>query len=145
MLENLSGGDTAPPPDLIGASFTDGIGIRPIVHARDFGFALCGLGATQAQTFTRILLPLMRPVLAVIFFITFMGIYGEYILASFILQDLGQKTLPVGLQLFVQSDYAAKWGNLGAAAVLGALPVIAVFFPLQKQLIAGLTGGAVKG
>lgn len=102
-------------------------------------------GASQAQTFVRILIPLMRPVLAVIFFVTFMAIYGEYILASFILQDLHQKTLPVGLQLFVQSEYAAKWGNLGASAVLGALPVVLVFFPLQKQLISGLTGGAVKG
>jgi len=44
VLENLTGGDTAPPPGLIGASFSDGSGIRKIVHAKDFGNALCGTG-----------------------------------------------------------------------------------------------------
>jgi len=48
-LENLSGGDTTAPNDLIGASFTDGIGIRTIVHARDFGFPLCGIGEPELQ------------------------------------------------------------------------------------------------
>lgn len=50
VLENLSGGDTTPPPSLVGTSFTDGIGVRPIVHARDYGFALCGVGVSQAQS-----------------------------------------------------------------------------------------------
>jgi subtilisin family serine protease len=47
-LENLSGGNTTPPVDLIGASFTDGIGVRQIVHARDFGNALCGTGDAES-------------------------------------------------------------------------------------------------
>ena len=47
-LENLSGGDTAPPNNLIGASFTEGIGVRKIVHARDFGNALCGEGESES-------------------------------------------------------------------------------------------------
>ncbi len=50
ILENLSGGDTTLPPALVGASFTDGIGIRPIVHARDHGYPLCGTGTSQAET-----------------------------------------------------------------------------------------------
>jgi len=49
VLENLSGGDTAAPDDLIGASFTEGIGIRKIVHAKDFGNALCGTGPPTSQ------------------------------------------------------------------------------------------------
>ncbi|MBT8070935.1 MAG: S8 family serine peptidase [Gammaproteobacteria bacterium] len=48
-LENLTGGDTTPPNDLVGASFTDGIGIRQIVHAKDFGNALCGTGDAESQ------------------------------------------------------------------------------------------------
>ncbi|HEY5775926.1 MAG TPA: S8 family serine peptidase, partial [Xanthomonadales bacterium] len=47
-VENLSGGDTAPPASLIGASFTDGIGIRKIVHAKDYGYPLCGVGEAQS-------------------------------------------------------------------------------------------------
>jgi len=48
-LQNLSGGDTTAPNDLIGASFTEGIGIRKIVHARDFDFPLCGEGEPELQ------------------------------------------------------------------------------------------------
>jgi len=47
-LENLSGGDSTPPDDLIGASFTDGIDISKIVHAKDFGNALCGTGESES-------------------------------------------------------------------------------------------------
>jgi len=50
LLESLSGGDTTPPPALVGTSFTGGIGIRQIVHASDYGFPLCGDGVSQAQT-----------------------------------------------------------------------------------------------
>ncbi len=48
LAENLSGGDTTPPDDLVGASFTAGVGIRQIVHAKDFGNALCGTGPTES-------------------------------------------------------------------------------------------------
>jgi subtilisin family serine protease len=48
VVENLSGGDTTPPGALLGASYTDGIGIRKIVHARDYGYALCGTGEPQS-------------------------------------------------------------------------------------------------
>jgi len=47
-VQNLSGGDTTPPSFLIGASFTDGIGVRQIVHAKDFGNALCGTGEPES-------------------------------------------------------------------------------------------------
>jgi len=47
VLENLSGGDLTPPPSLVGTSFTDGIGITRIVHAIDYGNALCGTGASE--------------------------------------------------------------------------------------------------
>lgn len=50
ILENLSGGDTTPPPDLVGTSFTDGLGITDIVHAADYGFPLCGTGTSEAQS-----------------------------------------------------------------------------------------------
>lgn len=50
VVEDLSGGNTSPPQDLIGASFTDGIGPREIVHAADFGFPLCGVGSAESQT-----------------------------------------------------------------------------------------------
>ena len=102
-------------------------------------------GAGPFAIFTRIVLPLSRPVLAVIFMLSFIGLYSEYILAAFLLTDTAQYTLAVGLQLFVESEYAAKWGALAAAAVIGSLPIVVVFLFAQKHIISGLTQGAVKG
>jgi ABC-type maltose transport system permease subunit len=102
-------------------------------------------GASPFAIFTRIVLPLSRPVLAVIFMLSFIGLYSEYILAAFLLTDTAQYTLAVGLQLFVESEYAAKRGALAASAVIGSLPIVAVFLFAQKHIISGLTQGAVKG
>jgi arabinogalactan oligomer/maltooligosaccharide transport system permease protein len=102
-------------------------------------------GASNWQVFTRVILPLARPVLAVIFLLTFISLYGEYILAAVILRDADQYTMAVGLQLFVQSEYTAKWGQLAAAAVIGAFPITLVWLFMQDQIVSGLTQGAVKG
>ena len=102
-------------------------------------------GASHWQVFTRVILPLARPVLAVIFLLTFISLYGEYILAAVILRDADQYTMAVGLQLFVQSEYTAKWGQLAAAAVIGAFPITLVWLFMQDQIVSGLTQGAVKG
>jgi ABC-type maltose transport system permease subunit len=89
--------------------------------------------------------PLSRPVLAVIFIITFINIYSEYILARTLLRSTQEFTMAVGLQLFVESNYSAKWGNLAAAAIIGAAPIVLTFLVAQKQIIGGLTQGSVKG
>lgn len=102
-------------------------------------------GASPFQIFWSIILPLARPVLAVVFVITFINIYSEFLLASTLLRSTENFTLPLGLRLFVQSDYAAKWGNLSAAALLGAIPIVATFLIAQKQIIGGLIQGSVKG
>jgi arabinogalactan oligomer / maltooligosaccharide transport system permease protein len=101
-------------------------------------------GASSAQIFWRIVFPLSRPVLAVIFIITFIFIYSEYILARTLLRSAENFTLAVGLQLFVQDGYSAKWGAMAAAAIIGALPIVLTFIVAQRQVIGGLTQGAVK-
>ena len=75
----------------------------------------------------------------------FINIYSEFILARTLIRASEQFTLAVGLQLFVESEYAAKWGNLAAAAIIGAAPIVLTFLVAQKQIIGGLTSGAVKG
>lgn len=102
-------------------------------------------GATSWDLFWRIIFPLARPVLAVIFILTFIGIYSEFLLAATLLRSTEQFTLPLGLRLFVQSDYNARWGALSAAALIGAAPIVVTFLIVQKQIISGLTQGAVKG
>jgi len=102
-------------------------------------------GATQWDVFARIILPLSRPVLAVIFVITFVFIYNEYILASLLLSDRNQTTFAVGLQLFSLGEYSARWGQMAAAGVLGGFPILAVMLAAQKHIVGGLTAGSVKG
>ena len=101
-------------------------------------------GAGPAAIFFRIILPLARPMLAVIFIITFVAIFNEYLLASTLLQSSSNLTLPIGLQAFVNEGYNAKWGILAAAALVGSLPIVTVFLVAQKQILGGLTAGGVK-
>lgn len=102
-------------------------------------------GATPSMIFWRVILPLSRPVLAVIFVISFVNLYGELLLAQTLLRSAENFTLPIGLQQFSLSDYSAKWGQLSAAAILGSLPIILTFLVAQKQILGGLTQGSVKG
>lgn len=102
-------------------------------------------GAGRFTIFWRIIMPLARPMLAVIFMISFIAIFNEFILASFLLQGDDQLTLPVGLQAFLQEGYNAKWGLLAAVSLISAAPIVIVFIVAQKHIIGGLTSGGVKG
>jgi len=102
-------------------------------------------GATQFGAFWHVILPLARPILAVVAMLVFIAIYSEFILASVLLTGLETLTLPVGLQRFIDEQYAARWGIFSAAAIVGAIPVVAVFMYVQRYLVSGLTTGGVKG
>jgi arabinogalactan oligomer / maltooligosaccharide transport system permease protein len=101
-------------------------------------------GATSWQVFTRVVLPLARPALAVTALFAFLSAWNEYILAATFLGDERTFTLPVALQRYV-GEYHTEWGHFAAGALVVSLPVMLVFFALQKQLVAGLTAGGVKG
>jgi len=102
-------------------------------------------GATPFQAFVRIILPLARPILAVVYILSFIGIYSEFILASILLTGTKAYTFPVGLRLFIHGQYGTRWGVFAAASILGAIPIMVVFLSLQRYLVSGLTRGAVKG
>jgi arabinogalactan oligomer/maltooligosaccharide transport system permease protein len=102
-------------------------------------------GASHMTIFWRIILPLARPALAVIFIISFITLFGEFLLARTLLSSTENFTYAVGLQLFTTSDFTARWGLLSAAAVVGAAPIVLTFLVAQRAIISGLTGGSVKG
>ena len=102
-------------------------------------------GATPAQIFWGVVLPLAAPVLAVVGLLSFIGTLNEFILASALLQTDDKFTLPVGMQFFVTQKYAEEWGTFAAGVLLAAVPVVVLFMALQRFIIQGLTGGAVKG
>ncbi len=101
-------------------------------------------GASVGQVFLKVVLPLSRPALAVTALFSFMTAWNEFILAATLLNDPTLFTLPVALQRYV-GEYKVEWGKFAAGALLVSAPVMALFFALQKHLVAGLTSGGVKG
>lgn len=102
-------------------------------------------GATHWQIFTQLLLPLMRPILVVIAILTFIGTYGDFILARILLKSTDQYPLMVGLFIFTSGQFSQNWGPFAAGALMGALPIMIIYLVLQDQIVGGLTQGAVKG
>lgn len=102
-------------------------------------------GASSWYTFTRVIFPLVRPILAVIFILTFISTYADYLLARVMLTDKMQYTVAVGLSLFIGDQYAQRWNLFAAGALMAALPTLVLFYLIQDQLQSGLTVGAVKG
>jgi arabinogalactan oligomer/maltooligosaccharide transport system permease protein len=102
-------------------------------------------GATPGQVFWGIILPLATPVLAVVGLLSYIFSINEFIIASRLLQTTDKWTLPVGLYGFISDKYASQWGPFCAGVVLAAIPVVVLFFFLQRYITEGLTRGAVKG
>jgi arabinogalactan oligomer/maltooligosaccharide transport system permease protein len=102
-------------------------------------------GAGVGTIFLKIILPLARPALSVIFVISFITLFGEFLLARTLLSTTSNFTFAVGLQLFASAEYGQKWGLLSAAVVVASLPIVLTFLVAQRAIVSGLTGGAVKG
>jgi arabinogalactan oligomer/maltooligosaccharide transport system permease protein len=102
-------------------------------------------GATHTQVFYGIILRLVSPVLAVQMLLTYIGITSDYVLASVVLSKPESLTLAVGLQQFISDPFSKDWSMFTAGAVLAAVPVVTLFMFLQRYIVSGLLGGAVKG
>jgi arabinogalactan oligomer / maltooligosaccharide transport system permease protein len=102
-------------------------------------------GATDWQIFWQLIFPLVRPILAVVGLLAFIGTFNEFVLARLILTDKENWTLMVGLFNFVNSDFNRDWGKFAAGAIVSAVPVVALYLALQDQIVGGLTAGSVKG
>lgn len=102
-------------------------------------------GATHWQIFWRILFPLVRPILAVVAILTFIGTYGDFLIALVLIKDPTLYTLAVGLSLFIGGQFTQEWGVFAAGALMGAIPIVIIYLLLQDYIVGGLTAGAVKG
>ena len=101
-------------------------------------------GAGSFVIFWKIMLPLVRPGIAVTALFSFMTAWNEFIMASIFLDDVTRYTLPVTLQQAV-GGYDPNWGLFAAGSLLLSIPVVLVFFFVQRHMVQGLTAGAVKG
>jgi ABC-type maltose transport system permease subunit len=102
-------------------------------------------GATHWQIFSRLLLPLMQPIIVVVSLLSFIFVYGDFILANVLLKTTTQYPLTVGLYIFTSGQFSQQWGVFAAGALMGAVPIVIVYLLLQDYIVGGLTQGAVKG
>jgi arabinogalactan oligomer/maltooligosaccharide transport system permease protein len=102
-------------------------------------------GASPAQIFWGVVLPLALPILAVIGLWSFIFALNEFVIASAVMQVPGKYTLPVGLQQFIAGNYGQYWGFFSAACLIAAVPAALLFAWLQRFIVSGLSQGAVKG
>ena len=102
-------------------------------------------GAGHMRIFLQIMLPLAKPILAVVALFNFMGPFMDFILPKILLRSPEKFTLAVGLFNFINDKYANNFTVFAAGAIMIAVPIAIVFLFLQRYLVSGLTTGATKG
>jgi raffinose/stachyose/melibiose transport system permease protein len=102
-------------------------------------------GCSDWLTFTRVVLPLSRPIVATVSIFTFVQAWNEFFLALIFIHSPDRQTLPLGLQAFFVNQFQTQFPELFATLTISIAPIVIVYLLLQRQFIAGLTAGAVKG
>jgi raffinose/stachyose/melibiose transport system permease protein len=101
-------------------------------------------GASITLIFRRIIIPISVPPIMTVFILTFISIWNEYILAATFISSSHLKTLPFGVFSFF-SQYTTNYGPIGAYLVMGAVPVLIVYFLLSEKITSGMVSGSIKG
>lgn len=106
--------------------------------------AACIDGASRTTALFRVILPLARPGIIATSLFSFMTCWDEYMYANLFISSTSKKTISLGIQSFI-GEYSTDWGSLMAATVIAMIPIIIFFVFAQKNLVGGLSAGAVKG
>ncbi|GGT97850.1 MULTISPECIES: carbohydrate ABC transporter permease [Streptomyces] len=102
-------------------------------------------GASHTRTFFQVMLPMAKPGLISVGIFNFLGQWNQYLLPTVLNTEQEKKVLSQGLvQLAVSQGYKGDWSGLFAGLVMAMLPVLAAYIIFQRQVVAGLTAGAVK-
>ena len=101
-------------------------------------------GASDLQMIVRIVLPLARPAIIVTCVMVLITVWNEYLFATTFLLDSQSYSLAGGLYQLQSNDYSRNWSVFTAASMLASLPLLLIFFKIQKYMVSGLTAGGVK-
>ena len=101
-------------------------------------------GCNSWQIFFKVLMPMVKPTLAILAIFTFIGSWGEFLWPSIVLNDEKMFTLPVGINN-LQGMFSSNWRYIAAGSIISIIPIIIFFLSLQKFFISGENEGAVKG
>ncbi|KGX92652.1 cyclodextrin transporter permease [Pontibacillus halophilus JSM 076056 = DSM 19796] len=102
-------------------------------------------GAGHLRIFWQIIMPLARPMVAVVSVFTFIIPFTDFILAKVLLRTEEQYTLAVGLYELVAREYGSEYTTFAAGSILIAIPIAILFLSFQKYFVSGLTAGGTKG
>ena len=102
-------------------------------------------GASDLQTIRRIIMPLARPAIIVTCVMVLITVWNEYLFSTTFLLDSSTYSLAGGLYQLQSNDYSRSWSMFSAASILTSVPLVLVFFKIQKYMAFGLTAGGVKG
>lgn len=102
-------------------------------------------GASNMTIFTKIILPLAKPIITLVALTNFMGPWFDFIFPQIILKSSDKKTLAMGLFEWVQKQQNTHFTRFAAGAILVAIPITILFVYLQKHIVEGLSSGATKG
>jgi putative chitobiose transport system permease protein len=101
-------------------------------------------GCNVFQVFWKILIPMVKPSLAVLAIFTFIGSWGEFLWPSIVLTKDAMFTLPVGVNN-LQGMFSSNWRFIAAGSIIATIPIIIFFLAMQRYFISGENEGAVKG
>lgn len=105
--------------------------------------AACIDGCTRSQTFFKIVLPLLKPIISTMVILNSMAFWNDFLLPSLVLTDKELLTLPLSTYSFY-GTYSADYGTIMAGLLLCVIPIMILYVALQKQIIGGVVAGAVK-
>ena len=100
-------------------------------------------GCTHTQTFFKIVLPLLKPIISTMVILNSLAFWNDFLLPSLVLTDKKLVTLPLSTYSFY-GTYSADYGTIMAGLLLCVLPILVLYVVLQKQIIGGVVAGAVK-
>lgn len=101
-------------------------------------------GANPWQLFFRVVFPLLKPALVTVALLTFMGIWNDFMIPLYVLNRSSQWPMTLAVYNFF-GQYQSEWNLIFADIVLTCLPVFVVYLLGQKQIVSGMTAGAIKG
>ncbi len=100
-------------------------------------------GCTHSQTFFKIVLPLLKPIISTMVILNSLAFWNDFLLPSLVLTDKKLLTLPLSTYSFY-GTYSADYGTIMAGLLLCVIPILILYIALQKQIIGGVVAGAVK-
>lgn len=100
-------------------------------------------GASEFQVFYKIMLPLLKPVLATVTIISGLGVWNDFFLPLLLISDPSKKTLPLKIYAFM-GQYSSNWPLICACIIYVLLPVFILYIAMRKYIVQGVVAGAVK-